>query len=234
MKAITPAILEQDFKEIKNKLALLRGRVKAVQIDFCDGAFVPSRTWPFASGGINDPDFRKIINEEEGMPYWQDFDFEFDMMVMDAVANFDLYLKLGPRRIIFHLAAQKNLEEFEEFLESLDNYVRDNVEIGLAFLPQTDLAVVMWLASKVDFLQCMGIDQVGFQGQSFNPKTLENIKFLKEKLPGLAIAVDGSVNLETAPELLQAGADRLGVGSAIWKAPDPIGALEKFESLLQY
>src|SRR3989344_8856983 len=142
MKAIVPAILEKDFKEVKNKLAILQGRSKTVQIDFCDGVFVPSTTWPFASGGFEDVNFQKIMNEEEGMPYWQDFDFEFDMMVMDAAENFGIYMKLGPKRMIFHLAAQKDMQEFEEFLEGIDPYVRDNVEIGLAILPSADMATV--------------------------------------------------------------------------------------------
>jgi len=233
MRAIVPAILEKDFKEIKNKLAFLHGRAKTIQIDFCDGVFVPNQTWPFASGGMEDSDFKKIVNEEEGMPYWQDFDFEFDMMVMAAPENFDIYMKLGPKRIIFHLQAQKDLAQFEEFLEGIDPYVRDNLEIGIAILPSEDLATVIRIANKVDFVQCMGIDKVGFQSQNFNPVVLENIKFLKKNLPGLSVAVDGSVNLETAAPLLEAGADRLGIGSAIWKAPDPIGALEKFQSLIQ-
>ncbi len=232
MSDITPAILEKDFREIKNKLTFLRGKALCVQLDICDGIFVPSQTWPFASGGFEDADFVKIINEEEGMPFWEDFDFEFDMMVADAVENFDIYMKLGPKRMIFHLGAQKNLEEFEHFLEGLDMYTRDIVEIGLAFNPSDDLAVISRLSHHVDFLQCMGIEKIGFQGESFDKKVLENIKYLKKNLPGVVLTVDGGVNLETAEMLLDAGADRLTVGSAIWKSPDPIGALENFQSLL--
>ena len=135
MSEIIPAILEKDFNEIKNKLGVLHGRAKTVQIDFCDGVFVPSQTWPFSSGGLDDADFHKIVNEEEGLPYWQEFDFEFDLMVADAVENFDIFMKLGPKRIIFHLLAQKNLEDFTHFLEGLDMYIRDNIQIGLAFRP---------------------------------------------------------------------------------------------------
>jgi len=232
MRDITPAILEKNFGEIKNKLTFLRGRTKCVQLDICDGIYVPSQTWPFATGGFDDVDFQKIINEEEGLPYWQELDFEFDLMVSDASENFDTYMKLGPKRMIFHLEAQKNLEEFEHFLESLDMYIRDSVEIGLAFKPGDDLSIVSGLSYKVDFLQCMGIDEVGLQGQRFDKKVFENIKFLKEDLPGLVLSVDGGVNLEDAEILLDIGADRLIVGSAIWKSPDPIGALETFQSLL--
>jgi len=232
MAEITPAILEKNFSEIKNKLTFLRGRVKCVQIDVCDGVFVPSQTWPFATDGFEDYDFLRIINEEEGLPYWTDFDFELDLMVADAAENFDTYMKLGAKRMIFHLSAQKNLEEFEHFLEGLDMYTRDMVQLGLAFRPSDDLDVVSKLSHKVDFLHCMGSDKLGMQGESFDTKALENIKFLKKNLPGIVISVDIGINLENAEKLLDAGVDRLTIGSAIWKSPDPIGALENFQSLV--
>jgi ribulose-phosphate 3-epimerase len=232
MSEIVPAILEKDFGEIKNKLTFLRGKSKCVQLDFCDGVYVQNQTWPFATGGLEDFDFKKIINEEEGLPYWEDFDFEFDLMVADAVENFDIYMKLGPKRMIFHLGAERNLEEFEHFLEGLDMYIRDSVEIGLAFKPNDDLATVSRLSHKVDFLQCMGIDKIGLQGEEFDKKALENIKFLKNSLPGIIISVDGGINLENAQDLLGARADRLTVGSGIWKSGDPLGALQDFQSLI--
>ncbi len=232
MKSITPAILEKDFSEVKNKLTSLLERVKCVHIDIQDGVFTEQPTWPFASGGFEDYDFHKIINEEEGMPFWEDFDFELDLMVSEAVENFDIYMKLGPKRLIFHLTAQKNVEEFEHFLEGLDMYIRDMVQIGLAFKPHDDLEIVARLSHKVDFLHCMGSDKVGFQGEAFSDKALENIKFLKQKLPGVIISVDIGVNLENAETILAAGADRLTVGSAIWKSPNPLGTLEDFQSLV--
>lgn len=232
MAEITPAILEKNFNEIKNKLTFLRARAKCVQLDICDGVFVPSQTWPFATGGFEDDDFLKIMNEEEGLPYWTDFDFELDLMVMNAVENFDTYMKLGPKRMIFHLDAQNSVEEFEDFLAGLDMYTRDNVEIGLAFKPSDDLAVVSRLSHKVDFLQCMGIEKIGFQGEAFSDEVLENIKFLKKDLPGLVLSVDGGINLGNAEMLLDVGVDRLTIGSAIWKSGDPIGALENFQSLV--
>lgn len=232
MADILPAILEKNFNEIKNKLTALREQSKCVHIDLCDGVFVPSQTWPFSSGGLEDFDFHKIMNEEEGMPYWEDFDFEFDLMVADAVQNFDLYMKLGPKRLIFHPEIGENMEEFENFLEGLDLYIRDNVQIGVAFRPSDDLAIVSKLSNKADFLQCMGSDKIGFQGEKFSDKALENIKFLKKNLPGVVISVDIGVNLENAEQIANAGADRLVVGSGIWKSGDPIGTLQTFQSLI--
>ena len=241
MSEIVPSILEKNFSEIKKKLEILRERAKCVQIDFCDGIYVPNSTWPFsaeASKGAAflennlDEHFYRIINEEEGMPYWQDFDFEFDLMVSDAVEHFDLYTKLGPKRMIFHLGAQKNLEGFRHFLEGLDMYVRDNLEIGLAFRPSDDLEVVKKFSNKVDFLQVMGSDNIGHQGEAFSEKALEDIKMLKKELPGIVISVDIGINLQDAEMIIKAGVDRLVVGSAIWKSGDPIGALEEFQNLV--
>src|SRR3989338_1958423 len=190
MAEIIPTILEKDFREIKNKLTFLRGRAKCAHIDIQDGIFTEQPTWPFASGGFDDADFRKIMNEEDGLPFWEELDFELDLMVMDAAENFDLYMKLGPKRMIFHLGAQKDIKEFEDFLEGLDMYIRDNVELGLAFKPSEDLSVVSKLSHKVDFLHCMGSDQIGFQGETFSEKALENIKFLKKNLPRVVISMD--------------------------------------------
>ncbi|OGI95717.1 hypothetical protein A2917_00130 [Candidatus Nomurabacteria bacterium RIFCSPLOWO2_01_FULL_42_17] len=232
MAEIIPAILEKSFSEIKNKLTALREVVKCVHIDICDGVAVPSQTWPFTSGGLNDFDFRKIMNEEEGMPFWEDFDFEFDLMVADAALNFDLYMKLGPKRLIFHPDIGGEVEEFENFLEGLDMYIRDNVQIGIAFRPSDDLSVVSRLSHKADFLHCMGSDKIGFQGEAFSEKALENIKFLKKNLPGVVISVDIGINLQNAESILEAGADRLIAGSSIWKSGDPIGTLQNFQSLV--
>lgn len=228
---IIPGILEKNLSTIKDKLTFLRGRAKCVQIDFCDGNFVKNQTWPFAFGGFEDYDFKKILNEEEGLPFWNEFDFEFDLMVENAVENFDIYMKLGPKRIIFHLGAQKSVKEFEHFLDGIDLYTRDNVEIGLAFMPDADMSLVSRLAYKVDFLQCMGIDEIGFQNQKFNNKVLENVKFLKEKLSGVVLSIDGGVNFENIESIISAGVDRVVVGSGIWKNPDPIGALQSFQDL---
>ena len=228
MAEIIPAILEKDFKEIKHKLGILRGLVKTVQLDIEDGVFVSNRTWPFASGGIKDPDFKKIINEEEGMPNFQDFDFEIDLMVSDAVENFDLYAKLGAKKIIFHIEAVEAVEEFRDFLEGLDLYVRDDIKIGVAINPSTNIEQIFPVIPHTDFVQVMGIAEIGFQHGNFDERTTSHVRALREKFSDLVISVDGGVNLDTAPLLIAAGAERLVIGSAIWKSDDIIKTIKKF------
>lgn len=231
MTEIIPAILPKNYEDLKNKIALVRGIVPVVQIDICDGIFVPSKTWPFSTGGAGDYNFQRILNEEEGMPFWENVDFELDLMVADAVENFDIYTKLGARRIIFHIEAVGDLKEFKNFLEGMDIYIREAMEIGLALNIKTPLEWIFPLINYVDFVQCMGIDKVGFQGQEFDEKVLENIKTLRKKFPDLIISIDGGVNFETAPALINAGISRLIVGSSIFNTDDIIRTIEEFENL---
>lgn len=242
MAEIIPAILPKNYEDLKNKIALVRGTVPVVQVDICDGVFVKTVSWPFLSRVESrdgndflennlDEHFRRILNEQEGLPFWQDIDFELDLMVHDAVENFDVYIKLGPRRVIFHLEAVGDLEAFKHFLEGIDNYTRDMVELGIAIGVTTPTKQIFPLVDCIDFVQVMGIDHIGAQGEDFDEKCLEHIKTLKQKFLDLVISVDGGVDLETAPALISAGASRLAIGSAIFDSDYIIEIIAKFKSL---
>jgi ribulose-phosphate 3-epimerase len=240
MIEIIPAILPKDYEDMKNKIALVRGIIPIVQIDICDGLFVKNITWPFFSRAIAnetflennlDQHFHSILNEEEGMPFWEDIDFELDLMVSDAISNFDIYAKLSPKRIIFHLEAVGDLISFKNFLEGMDIYVRDAIQIGIALNTTTPVEKIFPLVNYVDFVQCMGIEKIGFQEQDFDNRVLSQIKSLKSRFPDLIISVDGGVNFETASVLLQAGANRLISGSTIFKAEDIREIISELEYL---
>lgn len=221
----------QTFEELKNKVESLRGIVDMIQIDFCDGRFVTSQTWPFTEGGYDNYDFQKILNEEQGLPFWQEFDFEFDLMVADAVENFDKYIKLGPKRIIFHMEAIQNLDDFRDFIEGIDPYIRDNTEIGIAFRPSMSLENVFPFISIVDFIQCMGNDRVGHGGVSLDEKVYDRVKLLREKYKDLPIEVDIGINEQTAPLLVNAGATKLITGSVLFNSYDKIDLIKRFRNL---
>ena len=231
MIEIIPAILSKNYEDLKNKIALVRGIVPIVQIDICDGVFVQNKTWPFSTGGAEDINFHRIMNEEEGMPFWEDIDFELDLMVSDAIKNFDIYTKLGPRRIIFHIEAVGDLKNFKDFLEGIDVYIRDEIQFGLAINTTTSVEKIFPLVNYVDFVQCMGIEDIGFQGQDFDERVLNQVKALRKEFPDLIISVDGGVNFKTAPELVEAGASRLVAGSLILKSTDIRETISELENL---
>jgi len=229
MTEVTPAILVRDWKTLKEELAIYVNVSKLIQIDICDGKFVPSTSWPMH---LEDKkNVVKILNEEEGMPFWDRVDFEFDLMVSNAHEQIDFFIGLGAKQLVFHLEAEGDINEFKEFLEGLDLYIRENIKIGLAINTTTSVDLLKPLISYIDYIQCMGIEKIGFQGQNFDEKVLSQIEKIHREYPEMEISVDGSVNKNTAEGLVRAGATRLVIGSALKENPDIIGNIKYFENL---
>jgi ribulose-phosphate 3-epimerase len=228
MTEVIPAILAKDFEELREKLAKIVGVTHLVQVDICDGKFVPSISWPM--GGHDERSTEAILAEEEGLPYWDSLDFEFDLMVRDAHKQFEFFTRLGAKRLIFHIEAEDE-KDFKEFLEALDMYSRDNIQIGLSLNTTTDTEKLSPFINLVDFVQCMGIAKIGYQGEAFDERVLGQINDLRIKYPELIISIDGSVNETTAPLLVEAGVNRLVVGSLLMNCYDVKGTIKELENL---
>ena len=221
---IIPAILPGNFEEIHNKVARVAKFVPWVQIDLCDGKFVPSQTWPYNDGGFEN------LPQDTELPFWQDVNYEFDLMVADPVAAVDKVMELGGLRAVLHVGSAKE-DEMLKALRALEHY---DMEAVLAIDNNRPLAELFSLLNKdhqVHAVQCMGIERPGFQKQSFDERVLERIKLIKEKYPEMIVSVDGAVNEETAHLLVQAGAERLVSGSAIFESGDSLGTIKKLEQL---
>ena len=204
---IIPAILPRDFAEIEEKVELITGISPIVQVDICDGKFVASSTWPYKK---TDENFEKILREERGMPNWESINYEFDLMI-DNPTEDDArkWLSAGAERIVLHLESSKDLSPVISVLDGL-------VEIGIAINVKTDIKELAKYADRIQYIQCMGIRKVGFQGQNFDPDVVDKVKEVKAMYPKLLVQIDGGVSLENAPLLKHAGADRLIIGSAIF------------------
>jgi ribulose-phosphate 3-epimerase len=221
MAEIIPAILPQDFAELEDKVSLIRGVTKTVQVDICDGHFVPNFTWPYKK---KDNTFEQMIREDEGLPGWETLDYEFDLMVDHPEKVVDDWVAIGAARVIIHIEAKGNVAE------AVDKLV-GRIDVGLAINMDTPIDSLKPFADKIQFIQLMGIDNVGFQHQAFDAKVIERVKAVKEAFPDLPISVDGGVSLDNAANLIDAGADRLVVGSAIFAAENPLPAIAEFQGL---
>jgi ribulose-phosphate 3-epimerase len=228
MAEIIPAVLANNFSELNEKLSKFVNITKMIQMDICDGKFVSSTSWPMGRG--DEESIERILNEEEGLPFWEDLDFEFDLMVLNAHKKFDFFARLGAKRMIFHLEAETE-DSFKEFLESVDPYFKDNLEIGLSINTTTDISKLDQFINLVDFVQFMGIEKIGFQGEPFDERVLGQIESLKKKYPEIKISIDGAVNENTAPLLIEKGADRLVIGSALLQSYDIRETYKDFENL---
>ena len=109
--------------------------------------------------------------------------------------------------------------------------MRDVIEIGIGISPTMPVEQIFPLVNSADFVQVMGIDHEGVQGEEFDDRCLDHIKILREKFSDLIISVDGAVSFETAPALISAGANRLVIGSAIFNTDDIIGSIEEFRNI---
>ncbi len=228
MTEVIPAVLAKDINDLRQKIANVVNISHIVQIDMCDGKFVQSVSWPMGRGDMEST--ASILGEEEGMPYWEHLDFEFDLMVKDAIKQFDFFVRLGAKRIIFHLEAEDQ-KELKGFIDSIDPYTRENLEIGIAINTTTEIEKLFPFINSIDFVQCMGIEHLGFQGEPFDEKVLDQIRGLKKEYSDLIISVDGCVNEDTAPILVQAGANRLVVGSALMRSFDVLETIKELENL---
>lgn len=219
---IIPAILPKDFNEVDEKSSFVVGLADTVQIDICDGKFVPSTTWPYKK---RDESFEQIVKEERGMPSWEELDYEFDLMIKDPTED-DVrqWLSAGAKRIVLHAESSLDLTPVMNVLNGL-------VDIGLAVNIQTPLDVIEKYKDKISYVQFMGITKIGFQAQPFDPRVLEKIKECKEKYPELAIQVDGGVSLATAEQLSKAGADRLVVGSVLFGSDNIVDTYRKLSQI---
>jgi len=223
---IVPAILPEDLEELHNKVARVAKFVPWVQIDLCDGRFVPSRTWPYIDGGFEN------LPQDLELPFWQDVNYEFDLMVADPVSVVDKVMELGGMRAVLHVGSTSE-EEMLKALRALEHY---DMEAVLAIDNNRSLEELFSLLEKdhqVHSVQCMGIERPGFQKQNFDERVLERIQIIKEKYPLLTIAVDGAVNFETAELLIGAGAERLVSGSTIFESGDSLGTIRRLEQLFK-
>ena len=97
-------------------------------------------------------------------------------------------------------------------------------EAGVALNPTTPLQTIEWALPYLDFILVMSVNP-GFGGQSFIPEMADKIRRLRE-MTDLPIEVDGGINEETAPMVVEAGARVLVAGSAVYKS-DPAQEMRK-------
>ena len=110
------------------------------------------------------------------------------------------------------------------------------MKAGVVLNPHSPVALLEDILTETDFVLLMSVNP-GFGGQFFIPQTLQKISRLKEmilkKNLSVSIEVDGGVNQHNAAELVQAGADVLVAGNAVFKADNPIEEIKKLKNILR-
>lgn len=205
MVEIIPAVLPKSIGELEEGLLRLQGVSSLVQIDLV---------------GTN------ILDNEEAMPLWQEFNFEFDIMLPDPASEIERCIDMGASRIVVHASAKTAREACEKL-----QHLRGGeypVAVGVALGSHDTRDVLKQFEGLYDYVQVMGIDNIGMQGQPPDPhgKHIELLRALREIYPSLPLQVDGAA-ASNPRELVEAGATSLVVGSAILRAEDPYTAYKE-------
>ncbi|MEX2341184.1 MAG: hypothetical protein WD605_02585, partial [Candidatus Paceibacterota bacterium] len=192
---IIPAIIPDSLAHLQESLARV-GFTKRVQIDVVDGEFVNHISWPYEPAG-NIADVADLISEH---------DVEVDLMVNDSVRAAGFWLEAGAKALVFHIEGVPNMDDVFVLRE------KKPFQLGISLNNDTPLEVIHSYLDKVDFVQVMGIVEIGSQGQPFDSRALERVAMLRSLYPGLILSVDGAVSEENILELKNAGADHFVVG----------------------
>ncbi len=212
---IRPAIIPRSLSDLKRSLEKVSFS-KAVQIDVVDGKFNPNVSWPYEPKGDT--------REASGLMAGRDVEVEVDLMVFGPVSAGREWLASGASGLVFHLESLDDPEDAVALRKSFD------FSLGFSINNDTALETLYPWIDKGDFVQLMGIKEIGAQGQPFDERILERVAILRHLYPDLIISIDGGVNEDTIGQLAAAGADNFAVGSAILKARDP---KQKYEELLK-
>ncbi len=224
--AIIPAILSSSLEDITRQLETIKGAAPVVQLDVVDGAYAPSYSWPYTKKGHGLTDF---MSGEHGLPFWEAFDFEIDLMVMHCKRDAVAWVEAGATRIVIHL----NSPDATDALDALQSYREGAYPIALGVaLPSVASADLLPQSDLCDYIQIMGIARIGFQGESLDNHVYETIKTIHTIYPDLPIQIDGGVKEEHMQALKAAGATRFVMGSAIFTHSNPSFYIEQLRRKL--
>ncbi len=198
---LAPSILAADFGNLRQDVeTVAKAGAEYIHIDVMDGMFVPSISF--------------------GMPVIQsirsctDKVFDVHMMVEEPGRYAEAMKEAGADLLCVHQEACKHLDRTLQQIHDL------GMKAGVALNPATPVETVEWVLDKADMVLIMSVNP-GFGGQKFIPYAVEKVSRLRSMIDarGLStdIQVDGGVGLQNVGQLLDAGANIIVAGSAVYK-----------------
>ena len=224
IQRIIPAIIPDSLTHLQSRLREVHGVVRRVQIDVMDGTYAPTSCWPYSGAGREA--FESIRREDQGLPYWQDFDFEIDLLLKKPEERISEWALAGVACLIFHVETTDKLVEIAH-----ECYTR-RIEMALALKPSTDIEALAPYIERALFVQVMGNDRIGYHGVDFDTTALKTISAIKTRWPATTVGVDIGVSTETVTLLCNAGATRVAAGSSVFNFSSPAGAISHLEKIV--
>ena len=201
---IVPSLLSADFAAIASQIAMVEGAgADELHLDSMDGRFVPNLTWGM-----------KIVKDLRRLTT-----LPFDChLIVEPERYVDAFRDAGADIITFHYEATPHQDRLLAHLRSI------GARAGIAINPGTPVSMLVDLVEGVDRVLVMSVNP-GFGGQSFIERALVKVAEVRELLdarnPDCEIEIDGGVEPGNIERAVQAGADVLVAGNALFAAVDP-------------
>ena len=204
---LAPSILAADFGHLAREIAgAERGGAGAVHVDVMDGHFVPNLTLG--------PPVVASVRKATSLP------IDVHLMIENADRYVDAFADAGANWISVHVEALPHIQRTVAHLRGR------GVRAGVVLNPATPLGSLEEILPEVDYVLIMSVNP-GFGGQRFLPSSLEKIRRLaatiRDRRLAAQIEVDGGVDVGNARTLVEAGAEILVAGSAVFGKGDAEG-----------
>ena len=215
---LAPSILAADFKNLGEEMKKTEENGAGyIHFDVMDGMFVPS-----ISFGM--PVLKSIHNATNQF-------MDAHLMVQEPIRYVEAFKEAGADLVTVHLEACENVEK------TISKIRECGMKVGLSICPETSEKEVEHLLSKVDMLLVMSVHP-GFGGQKFIPESLDKIRAIRKMITeqglNVDIQVDGGIYLTNVREVLDAGANIIVAGSAVFNGDAAQNTQDFMEILKSY
>ena len=204
MIQIAPSMLAADFLHLEKDVEMVNSHADLFHLDIMDGVFVPNISYGFPVVEA----IAKIATKP----------LDTHLMIVDPEKYVERFVKAGSSMVSFHVNATKDPDAVLSQIKSL------GAKAGLVINPDLPVESLFPYLRNCDFVMLMSVF-AGFGGQKFIEATYDRIRELKAEIIAqgldIPIEVDGGVSAANAAQLVEAGAEILVAGSAVFKAEDP-------------
>ena len=201
MVKIAPSILSADFSKLGEEVVKLHNAGEDfIHIDVMDGEFVPNITFGM-------PVIKAIRGKTDKV-------FDVHLMINNPQRYIDEFIAAGADIITLHYESEKHLDRAIQYIKS------KGIKAAVALNPATPTIVLKDIIANLDMVLIMSVNP-GFGGQKFIPYSLNKIREVKEMAikannPNILIQVDGGVDKNNVKDVIEAGANVIVAGSAVF------------------